>query len=94
MYIGKEFSFTLLDALHSGWNAQEQVSQSTIKNCFDKAKLFESDVRTEPDEIELLEMWEASPHAKQLQDNEQIDLNEFLKADERLKIDYWPTQLI
>ena len=21
MYIGKEFSFTLLDALHSGWNA-------------------------------------------------------------------------
>ena len=46
--------------------------------------MVESDIRTEPDDIELLEMWEALPVAEKLHDNEQIDLDEFLEADDRL----------
>jgi hypothetical protein len=70
MDLGKEFSFTLLDALHVVHNAWDQVSQTTIKNCFAKAKFVESDVRTEPDDAELLEIWKALPAAEKIYDNE------------------------
>ena len=40
MNMGKEFEFTLLDALHIVRCAWKQVSESTIRNCFAKAKVY------------------------------------------------------
>ena len=54
MDMGKEFEFTLLDALHVVRCAWEQVSESTIRNCFAKAKLSEEEYQSEPDDAELL----------------------------------------
>ena len=41
---------------------------------------------TEPDDAELLEIWEALPAAEKIYDNEQIDLDDFLQADGRLEV--------
>ena len=54
MDVGKEFEFTLLDALHVVQCAWEQVSKSTIRNCFAKPKFIEEEYQTEPDDAELL----------------------------------------
>ena len=81
---GKEFKFTLLDALHVARRAWEQVSESTIRNCFAKAKFNEEEIQTEPEDVELLEIWEALPAGEKMHDKEEIELSEFLEADERL----------
>ena len=85
MDMGKEFEFTLLDALHVVWCAWEQVSESTIRNCFAKVKFSEEEYQSEPDDAELLEIWEALPAEEKIHENEEIELSDFLEADERLK---------
>ena len=82
---GKEFEFSLLDALHIIRRAWEQVSESTIRNCFVKAKFMEEEIQSEPDDVDLLEIWEALPSEEKMQENEVIDLSDFLEADERLE---------
>ena len=82
---GKEFEFTLLDALHIVRRAWEQVSESTIRNCFVKAKFIEEEIQSEPDDVDLLEIWEALPAEEKMQENEEIELSDFLEADERLE---------
>ena len=77
---GKEFKFTLLDALHVAQYAWEQVSKLTIRNCFAKAKF----IRTEPQDAEMLEIWKALPAEEKMHENEEIELPDFLEADERL----------
>ncbi len=81
---GKEFKFTLLDALHVARRAWEQVSESTIRNCFAKAKFLEEEIQIEPEDAELLEIWEALPAEEKMHENEEIELSDFLDADERL----------
>ena len=81
---GKEFNFTLLDALHVARYAWEQVSKSTIRNCFAKAKFIEEEIRTEPQDAELLEIWKALPAEEKMHENEEIELPDFLEADERI----------
>ena len=83
--MGKEFEFTLLDALHVVRCAWEQVSESTIRNCFAKVKFSEEEYQSEPDDAELLEIWEALPAEEKIHENEEIELSDFLEADERLK---------
>ena len=85
MDMGKEFGFTLLDALHVVRCAWEQVSESTIRNCFAKAKFSEEEYQSEPDDAELLEIWEALPAEEKMHENEEIELSDFLEADERLE---------
>ena len=85
MDMGKEFEFTLLDALHVVRCAWEQVSESTIRNCFAKAKFSEEEYQSEPDDGELLEIWEALPAEEKMHENEEIELSDFLEADERLE---------
>ena len=85
MDMGKEFEFTLLDALHVVRCAWEQVSESTIRNCFAKAKFSEEKYQSEPDDAELLEIWEALPAEEKIHENEEIELSDFLEADERLE---------
>ena len=70
--------------MHAIRYAWEQVSQSTIKNCFAKAKFIDAEIQTEPDANELLEIWEALPAEEKRQDNEQIELTDYLEADDRL----------
>ena len=82
---GKEFEFTLLDALHIVRRAWEQVNESTIRNCFVKAKFIEEEIQSEPDDVDLLEIWEALPSEEKMQENEVIELSDFLEADERLE---------
>ncbi|KAG8230187.1 hypothetical protein J437_LFUL006119 [Ladona fulva] len=81
---GKEFKFTLLDALHVARRAWEQVSKSTIRNCFAKAKFIEEDIQTDAQDAELLEFWEALPAEEKMHANGEIELSDFLEADERL----------
>ena len=85
MDMGKEFEFTLLDALHVVRCAWEQVSESTMRNCFAKAKFSEEEYQSEPDDAELLEIWEALPAEEKMHENEEIELSDFLEADERLE---------
>ena len=85
MDMEKEFEFTLLDALHVVRCAWEQVSESTIRNCFAKAKFSEEEYQSEPDDAKLLEIWEALPAEVKIRENEEIDLFDFLEADERLE---------
>ena len=85
MDMGKEFEFTLLDALHVVRCAWEQVSESTIRNCFAKAKFSEEEYQSEPDDAVLLEIWEALPAEEKMHSNEEIELSDFLEADERLE---------
>ena len=85
MDMGKEFEFTLLDALHVVRCAWEQVSESTIRNCFAKAKFSEEEYQSETDDAELLEIWEALPAEEKMHENEEIELSDFLEADERLE---------
>ena len=80
---GKEFEFTLFDTLHIVCCAWEQVSESTIRNCFVKAKFIEEEIQSEPDDVDLLEIWEALPAEEKMQENEEIELSDFLEADER-----------
>ena len=80
--IGKDFEFTLFDALHVLLHAQEQISESTIRNCFAKAKFTKKEYQPEPDDAELIEIWEALPVEDKM--NEEIELSDFLEADERL----------
>ena len=82
---GKKFEFSLLDALHIIRRAWEQVSESTIRNCFVKAKFIEEEIQSEPDDVDLLEIWEALPSEEKMQESEVIDLSDFLEADERLE---------
>ena len=82
---GKEFEFTLLDALHIVCRAWEQVSESTIRNCFVKAKFIEEEIQSEPDDVDLLEIWEALPAKEKMQENKEIELSDFLEADEHLE---------
>lgn len=81
---GKDFKFTLLDALHIARRAWDKVSESTIRNCFAKANFIEEEIQTEPEDAELLEIWEALPAEEKMHDNEEIELSYFLEADERL----------
>lgn len=74
----------MLDALHILCCAWEQVSESTIRNCFVKAKFIEEEIQSEPDDADLLEIWEALPAEEKMQENEEIELSDFLEADERL----------
>ena len=85
MDMGKEFEFTLLDALHVVRCAWEQVSESTIRNCFAKAKFSEEEYQSEPDDAGLLEIWEALSAEEKMHENEEIKLSDFLEADERLE---------
>ena len=85
MDMGKEFNFTLLDALHVVRCSWEQVSEFTIKNCFAKAKFSEKEYQSEPDDAELLEIWEALPAEEKMHEKEEIELFDFLEADERLE---------
>ena len=85
MDMGKEFEFTLLDALHVVQCAWEQVSESTIRNCFAKAKFSKEKYQSEPDDAELLEIWEALPAEEKMHENEEIELSDFLEADEHLE---------
>ena len=82
MDMGKELEFTLLDALHVVRCAWEQVSESTIRNCFAKAKFSEEEYQSEPDDAELLEIWEALPAEEKMHENEVIELSDFLEDDE------------
>ena len=86
MDMGKEFEFTLLDALHVVQCAREQISESTIRNCFAKTKFNEEEYQSEPDDAELLEIWEALPVKKKIHKNEEIELSDFLEADEHLEM--------
>jgi len=65
----KEFKFTLLDALHIGWHAWEQVSKSMIKNCFAKAKFVKEKIQTKPEEAKLIEIWKALPAEENIHEN-------------------------
>ena len=85
MVEGKEFEFTLLDALHIVRRAWGQVSESTIRNCFVKTNFIEEEIQSEPDDVDLLEIWEALPSEEKMQENEVIELSDFLEADERLE---------
>ena len=85
MDMGKEFEFTLLDALRVVRCTWEQVSESTIRNCFTKAKFIEEEYQTERDDAELLEIWEALPAEEKMYQNEEIELPDFLEADERFE---------
>ena len=85
MDMGKEFEFTLLDALHVVRCAWEQVSESTIRNCFAKVKFSEEEYQSEPNDAELSEIWETLPAEEKIHENEEIELSDFLKADERLE---------
>ena len=85
MDMGKEFEFTLLVALHVVQCAWEQVSEFTIRNCFAKAKFSEEEYQSEPDDAELLEIWETLPAEEKVGENEEIELSDFLEADERLE---------
>ena len=82
---GKEFEFTLLNALHIVCRAWEQVSELTIRNCFVKAKFIEEEIQSESDDVDLLKIWETLPAEEKMQENEEIELSDFLEADERLK---------
>ena len=82
MDMGKELEFTLLDTLHVVRCAWEQVSESTIRNCFAKAKFSEEEYQSEPDDAELLEIWEALPAEEKMHENEVIELSDFLEDDE------------
>lgn len=81
---GGEFKFTLLDALHVLRSAWEQVSESTIKNCFAKAKFVEEEIQIQPEDAELFEVWEALPAEEKMHENEEIELSDFLEADQCL----------
>ena len=85
MDMGKEFEFTLLDALHVVRCAWEQVSEFTIRNCFAKVKFSEEEYQSEPNDAELLEIWETLPAEEKIRENEEIELSDFLEADERLE---------
>ena len=86
MDMEKEFEFTLLDAIHDVRCAWEQVSKSTIRNCFAKAKFSEEEYQSEPDHAELLEIWEALPAEKKINKNKEIELFDSLEADEHLEM--------
>lgn len=80
----KEFKFTLLDALHIVRRAWEQVGKSTIRNCFAKAKFIEEEIQAEPQDEEMLEIWEALPTEEKMHGNREIELSDFLEVDEHL----------
>ena len=50
-----------------------------------KAKFIEEEIQSEPDDVNLLEIWEALPAEEKMQENEEIELSDFLEADERLE---------
>jgi hypothetical protein len=87
MDMGKEFNFTLLDALHLIHCAWNQVSESTIKNCFGKANFYEKvQIEEDSDDSELISVWEKLPSEEKMNENEVIELSDFIEADERLEI--------
>ena len=81
---GKEFKFTLLDALHIARRAWSQVSKSKIRNCLSKAKFIEEKIQTEVQVAELLDICEALTAKKEMHENEEIEMSDFLKANERI----------
>ena len=48
-------------------------------------KFIEEEYQTESDDVELLEIWEALPAEEKMYQNEEIELSDFLEADERLE---------
>ena len=74
----------MLDALNDARRAWEQVGKSTIRNCFAKAKFIEEEIQTEAQDAELLEIWEALPAEEKMHENGEIELSDFLEADESL----------
>ena len=48
-------------------------------------KFIEEEYQTESDDAELLEIWEALPAEEKMYQNEEIELSDFLEADERLE---------
>ena len=46
---------------------------------------IEEEYQTESDDAELLEIWEALPAEEKMYQNEEIELSDFLEADERLE---------
>ncbi|XP_071446366.1 uncharacterized protein [Hetaerina americana] len=81
---GKELKFTLLDTLLVARHAWEQVGKLTIRNCFAKPKFIEVEIQTEAQDAELLEIWETLPAEEKIHENREIELSDFLEADERL----------
>ena len=75
---GRTFSTPALHIVQCVW---EKVSESTIRKCFAKAKFIKEEYQTEPDNAELLEIWEALPAKEKKYKNEEIELSDFLRAD-------------
>ncbi|XP_077972730.1 52 kDa repressor of the inhibitor of the protein kinase-like [Styela clava] len=67
------------------FSCMKRVSESTIRNCFLKAKFIEEEIQFELDDVDLLEIWEALPAEEKMQENEEIELSDFLEADERIE---------
>ena len=86
---GREFKFTLLDALHDTRRAWEQVGKSTIRNCFAKAKFIEEEIQTEAQDAELFEIWEALPAEEKMHENGEIELSDFLEASRLAGLSRW-----
>ena len=53
---------------------------------FAKAKFIEEEIQTEAQDAKLLEIWETLPAEKKMHENGEIELSDFLEADERLAI--------
>ena len=86
MDVGKKFEFTLYDVLHIVRCAWEQVSGSTIRICFAKAKFIEVEYYyTKPDSAKLFEISKAVPTDEKMHESKEIKLSDILEADERLE---------
>ena len=72
-------------------NAWKQISNSTILNCFAKSNLVDNNnFQENTTDLELNSIWENLPSEDKMYDKEQIELNEFLKADNNLmKLNDW-----
>ena len=50
-----------------------------------KAKFIKEKIQSEPDDVDLLKIWEVLPSEEKMQENEVIELSDFLEADEHLE---------
>ncbi|KII67224.1 hypothetical protein RF11_13860 [Thelohanellus kitauei] len=83
---GNEFNLTLLEALDVARRAWEQTGKSTIMKYFVKAKFIKEEIQTEVQDVELIEIVETLPVEEKMQENGEIELFDFLEADESLAI--------
>ena len=88
---GKEFKFTLLDALHDARRSWEQVGKSTSRSASQRSGTVsrrpsssKEEIQTEAQDAELLKIWEALPAEEKMHENWEIELSDFLEANERL----------